>query len=241
MHSAGGFIVNQFLDNTSNHRTDEWGGNKENRARFGLEVLKELIEVFGKNVGIKVNPTGGLNDVGYVSVSSILYRGLLLTGTLSMPLDENLNTYKYYFSELEKLGLAYIILVRYTPTLDAIFDGASLHFPNLFAAVTYVPSSHLGVGRATRHDVMASYRPVIKKTPLLLNGAVLPEEGAQLVASGQIDAINIGFNWITHPDLVKRIEHGKPLDNVLDIQHIYADEASKDWRTGYTDYPLAEY
>ncbi|KAF8882047.1 flavoprotein NADH-dependent oxidoreductase [Gymnopilus junonius] len=201
LHGANGYIVHQFLDSSSNKRTDEWGGSKENRARFALETLKALQEVYGKNVSVKVSPAGGYNDMG-------------------MPIDETLDTYKYYFAELDKLGLSYITLVRYLPIFDATFDG---------------------VLRATQHDVLGSYRPVIKNTPVLINGGVLPEEGAELVASGKVDAISIGFNFITHSDLVKRMEHGKPLDNVPDIQHLQTNKHSGDWSTGYTDYPLAVY
>ena len=64
VQGSGGYLVTQFLDSTSNHRTDKWGGSRENRSRFGLEILKELIEVFGPDVGIRVMPTGGFNDVG---------------------------------------------------------------------------------------------------------------------------------------------------------------------------------
>lgn len=65
VHSANGYLVNQFLDQTANHRTDEWGGSIENRARFGLEVADALIEIWGPGrVGVKISPTGGYNDVG---------------------------------------------------------------------------------------------------------------------------------------------------------------------------------
>ncbi len=66
VHGANGYLVAQFLDSTSNKRTDEWGGSIENRARFGLEILKAFKEVYGNNVGVKVNPSGGYNDMGYV-------------------------------------------------------------------------------------------------------------------------------------------------------------------------------
>lgn len=64
VHSANGYLIAQFLDNTSNKRTDEWGGSVENRARFGLEVLKALKQVYGNNIGIKLSPCGGYNDMG---------------------------------------------------------------------------------------------------------------------------------------------------------------------------------
>ncbi|KAF8882058.1 hypothetical protein CPB84DRAFT_1791306 [Gymnopilus junonius] len=201
LHGANGYIIHQFLDSSSNKRTDEWSGSKENRARFALELVKAMIEVWGKNVAVKVSPAGGYNDMG-------------------MPLEETLDTYNYYFSELDKLDLAYIALVRYLPFMDATYDSVS---------------------RATQHDILATYRPIIKNTPLILNGGVLPEEGAQLIASGKIDAISIGINFITHPDLVKRVEFGKPFDNVLDVPHMQTNKNSTDWRTGYNDYPLAVY
>ena len=65
VHGANGYLVQQFLDNTSNHRTDRWGGSAENRSRFGLEVLKEIVAIWGADqVGVKLNPCGGYNDMG---------------------------------------------------------------------------------------------------------------------------------------------------------------------------------
>lgn len=69
VHGSNGYIIHQFLDNTSNKRTDQWGGSVENRARFGLEVLKAVTEVFGGDVAIKLGPAGGYNDMGCVPIS----------------------------------------------------------------------------------------------------------------------------------------------------------------------------
>jgi 2,4-dienoyl-CoA reductase-like NADH-dependent reductase (Old Yellow Enzyme family) len=83
---------------------------------------------------------------------------------------------------------------------------------------------------------------VIKNAKTFLNGGVTPREGDELIMSGKIDGIFIGTMWITHPDLAKRVEHGKPLDNPLDIKHLYGNGASvEEQRIGYTNYPEATY
>jgi 2,4-dienoyl-CoA reductase-like NADH-dependent reductase (Old Yellow Enzyme family) len=56
VHCANGYLVHQFLDSTANKRTDKWGGSVENRARFGLETLKALIEVYDADVAMKLSP-----------------------------------------------------------------------------------------------------------------------------------------------------------------------------------------
>uniref|UniRef100_A0A0W0GEA9 NADH:flavin oxidoreductase/NADH oxidase N-terminal domain-containing protein n=1 Tax=Moniliophthora roreri TaxID=221103 RepID=A0A0W0GEA9_MONRR len=172
LHGANGYLVHQFLDNTANKRTDEWGGSVENRSRFGLEVLKELIGVWGSDrVAVKLSPTGGYNDIG-------------------MTLEDTLETFRYFISEADKLNLAYIDLVRYVEMMDPVLDGKK---------------------RATKHDVVESYVSYVKNSHLFLNGGIFPEEGATLVSDGKAAAIVFGFLWIGHPDLAKRIQHGKPL------------------------------
>jgi len=62
------------------------------------------------------------------------------------------------------------------------------------------------------------------------------------VAEGKADAVSLGIQFISHPDLVKRVEHGKPLDNPVQFGHLYGgqnlDGASA---AGYIDYPEATY
>jgi 2,4-dienoyl-CoA reductase-like NADH-dependent reductase (Old Yellow Enzyme family) len=95
--------------------------------------------------------------------------------------------------------------------------------------------------RATQHDVLETFRPFVKNTKLFLNTGLTVEEGEQLIEAGKIDGIFIGFNWITHPDLLKRVLHGKPLNNIPDIQHLQTKTEAGDWSVGYTDYPTADY
>lgn len=98
-----------------------------------------------------------------------------------------------------------------------------------------------GKKRTIPHDVLESYRPYIKNAKLFLNAGVSAEEADTLIAAGKIDGAFIGFNWITHPDLAKRVLYGKALDNIPDIPHLQPGKGEKDWTVGYTNYPVAVY
>jgi len=64
IHGANGYLVDQFLQDGTNQRTDEWGGSVENRARFLLEVTDAAISVWGADrVGVHLAPRGGFNDI----------------------------------------------------------------------------------------------------------------------------------------------------------------------------------
>ncbi|EKG17706.1 NADH:flavin oxidoreductase/NADH oxidase [Macrophomina phaseolina MS6] len=57
IHGANGYLVDQFLQDTCNKRADAWGGNVEKRAKFALEVTKNVVEAAGPNkVGIRLSP-----------------------------------------------------------------------------------------------------------------------------------------------------------------------------------------
>lgn len=57
IHGANGYLVDQFLQDVSNKRTDEYGGSVENRARFALEVVEAVSKAVGqKKTGIRLSP-----------------------------------------------------------------------------------------------------------------------------------------------------------------------------------------
>jgi 2,4-dienoyl-CoA reductase-like NADH-dependent reductase (Old Yellow Enzyme family) len=59
LHSANGYLVDQFLRSTTNLRGDDYGGSAQNRTRFMREVLERLIDVWGKDrVSIRLSPNG---------------------------------------------------------------------------------------------------------------------------------------------------------------------------------------
>ncbi|ETW78409.1 hypothetical protein HETIRDRAFT_446181 [Heterobasidion irregulare TC 32-1] len=65
IHNANGYLPDQFLQDVSNNRTDEYGGSIENRARFGLEVIDAVTKAVGeKIVGIRFSPWSEFQDMG---------------------------------------------------------------------------------------------------------------------------------------------------------------------------------
>jgi len=64
LHAANGYLLDQFLRDRTNRRTDRYGGTFENRARFLIEVLEAVGEVFGLDrVGVRLSPLGTFNDM----------------------------------------------------------------------------------------------------------------------------------------------------------------------------------
>jgi N-ethylmaleimide reductase len=88
LHGANGYLIDQFLRDGSNKRTDEYGGSLENRARFPLEVVDAVLGVWdAARVGYKVSPNGAFNSMS----------------------DTNpIATFSYLAEQLDRLGVGYL-------------------------------------------------------------------------------------------------------------------------------------
>jgi len=63
IHGANGYLLDQFLQDSTNHRTDEYGGSIENRARLLLETTDAAISVWGADrVGVHLAPRGDIHE-----------------------------------------------------------------------------------------------------------------------------------------------------------------------------------
>lgn len=112
LHTASGYLPEQFLSSGSNQRQDEYGGSVTNRARFVLDVLAAMVaEAGGDRVGIKISPEMNFNDI----------------------VDANpQETYTYLVEQLRGLNLAYLHValfgakVDYHTLLRPLFNGVYL-------------------------------------------------------------------------------------------------------------------
>ena len=65
IHGANGYIIDEFLQTKTNHRTDKYGGSLENRYRFLKEIVEAVLSVWdAKRVGVRLSPNGSYNDMG---------------------------------------------------------------------------------------------------------------------------------------------------------------------------------
>lgn len=68
IHAAFGYLPDQFLSDSANHRNDEYGGSYENRNRFVLEVMKEIVLDLGEHkASIRLSPTSTYNNISHSS------------------------------------------------------------------------------------------------------------------------------------------------------------------------------
>ncbi len=79
LHAAHGYLINQFLSPLTNHRTDEYGGNRENRTRFLMEVYWAVREVVGKDYPVLVKLNGSDNLAGGLELDEARYAARLLS------------------------------------------------------------------------------------------------------------------------------------------------------------------
>ncbi|CAF0815463.1 unnamed protein product [Adineta ricciae] len=121
LHAANGYLPHQFIDNTSNQRTDQWGGSAENRCRFPLRIIDEIASVYGNDrVGIKLSPGGGYNDMGMTEKNTV-------------------ETYGYLIKELNARRIAYIQIARYWALGDPVKRGTPV---DIFQWRGLIDSSH---------------------------------------------------------------------------------------------------
>lgn len=154
IHAANGYLIDQFLQSKTNHRTDKYGGSLENRYRFLQEIVEDVLTIFPANkIGVRLSPNGNFNDMG-----SPEYREL----------------FTYVAKELNAYGLAYL----------HILDGLEFGFHNLGEPMTleefrevfdspltgncgYTKKSAEATIKAGNADLIAFGRPYISNPDLV--------------------------------------------------------------------------
>jgi N-ethylmaleimide reductase len=117
IHAANGYLLEQFLKDGTNQRTDQYGGSFENRVRIVKEVIEAVLKVWDSSqVGIRISPTGTFN---------------------SMTESDPQALYEYLVEELNEYHLAYLHVVERFgdgPTDEFDFKSLRDNFNGLYIA-----------------------------------------------------------------------------------------------------------
>ncbi|UII35031.1 alkene reductase [Fulvivirga ulvae] len=98
IHAANGYLINQFIDDVSNTRTDIYGGVVENRSRLLFEILEAVSQIWDSTkIGVRLSPSGVFNDVGDSASKS---------------------TYQFIIEKLNNYNLGYLHLMNPMMPID---------------------------------------------------------------------------------------------------------------------------
>ncbi len=153
VHAANGYLLEQFLDDGTNHRTDAYGGSIANRARLVLEVVEAVAAAIGRErVGVRVSPGGTFNGMHDSDPAAL---------------------HGYLATELGRLGIAYLHVIE--PMQPITVDGAPVsavrhlreRFPGaLIAAGGFTRESAEEALRAGSADLVAFGKPFLANPDL---------------------------------------------------------------------------
>jgi NADPH2 dehydrogenase len=102
INACNGHMIDQFIQDTTNRRTDAWGGSVENRSRFAVEIAKSVVAAVGKDkVGMRLSPWSEY---------------------LSMRMPDPVPQFSHLVGKLREVGLAYIHLIEPRIAGDVIVE-----------------------------------------------------------------------------------------------------------------------
>ncbi|CCF58387.1 hypothetical protein KAFR_0E02340 [Kazachstania africana CBS 2517] len=155
IHSANGYLLNQFLDPISNKRTDEYGGSIENRARFTLEVVDAIVDAIGNDkVGIRLSPYGTFGTMSGGADPSIVAQYAYVLGELERRAKEG-----------KRLAFVHLVEPRVTNPFLTEGEGAYVDGTNDFAYSIWkgpiIRAGNLALHPEAVQDMVADDRTLI--------------------------------------------------------------------------------
>ncbi|RPA95208.1 FMN-linked oxidoreductase [Choiromyces venosus 120613-1] len=185
IHAANGYLLNQFICDNINLRTDTYGGSTENRGRIVLEVVDEVAAAIGANrVGIRFSPFS------------------FFQGTDTSDIHEH---YGYVIEKVGQKGLAYVHLIepRSELTMDVEEKEKRL--------IAIAKSKGVLDEDVEEYLTLKPFKKLLHGTPMLAAGGFDATNSKATVENGDAEGIVFGRYFISNPDIVDRLRNGWPL------------------------------
>lgn len=191
IHAGSGYLLDQFMRDGTNQRSDDYGGSVANRCRLVLEVVDAVSAAIGRGrTGIRISP-------------------MLVTWDC---IDSDpASLFSYLASELGKRQLAFLDMIERNVSSFAVSgddDGTD---------------KEAGV-RRIRAAFNGNY---------IANGCYSGDSADAAIASGYASAVSFGRDFISNPDLARRLRLGSALNEPAQPTDYYGDGGDK----GYIDFP----
>ncbi|KAK0184553.1 hypothetical protein F5146DRAFT_241665 [Armillaria mellea] len=136
IHGANGYLIDQFLQDVTNTRTDEYGGSIENRARFALEVIDAVVYAIGaRRTGFRMSPWSTFQE---------------------MRMADPVPTFAYLVTKIGQrhADLAYLHVVEPRVSGTVTRDDVSAHESNGFIRDLWAPRPLISAGGYKREEAM---------------------------------------------------------------------------------------
>lgn len=162
VHGANGYLLDQFLQDNSNHRTDDYGGSIPNRARLLLEVVKAVIRVWGSDrVGVRLSPSGTFGSMADSNPKEL---------------------FSYVIQQLDPLNLAYVHLIEPRVQANETVDNPDMGLSTTYFRTLY-PGKLISAGghsQSTGEETLtAGYADLIAYGRWYISNPDLPQRFAQ--------------------------------------------------------------
>lgn len=173
IHGANGYLLDQFLTDYTNQRTDEYGGTTENRVRSHVEVLRQVRRVVGDDytVGVRISQ-GKVND----------YHHKWAGGT---------HDARVIFESLAAAGPDFIHITEYDATLPAFDGGETLvGLAKRFGGVPVIANGQLGAPKKAEALITSGQADVIT---LGKSALANPDWPRRVLGGAPLEAFDFGI------------------------------------------------
>ncbi|KAJ3576063.1 hypothetical protein NP233_g692 [Leucocoprinus birnbaumii] len=139
IHGGNGYLIDQFLQDVSNQRQDDYGGTIERRSRFGLEVVRAVVDALGTptKVGIRLSPWSTFSGMG---------------------MDNPIPQFTYFVEKLRRefpdLAYIHVIEPRVAGDRDDNVGAQKSHSANDFLRDIWAPKPYISAGGYSRFNAV---------------------------------------------------------------------------------------